>query len=42
MIIAIALGLSSVINKCVFRLYLLMESGVFIELENGATIELEA
>ncbi len=42
MILAIALGLGKSLERRISRLYLLMESGVFLELENGQMIELES
>jgi len=42
MILAIALGLGKFLERGISRLYLLMESGVFLELENGQMIELES
>ena len=42
MILAIALGLGKSLERGIPRLYLLMESGVFLELENGQMIELES
>jgi hypothetical protein len=41
MISAIALAIGTSIERGISRLYLLMESGVFLELENGLIIELE-
>jgi hypothetical protein len=41
MILAIALALGKSLEIGIARLYLLMESGVFLELENGQFIELE-
>jgi hypothetical protein len=41
MILAITVTLGKFLERGIFRLYLLMESGVFLELENGHAIELE-
>jgi hypothetical protein len=41
MILAIALAFGKSLERGITRLYLLMESGVFLELENGQLIELE-
>jgi hypothetical protein len=41
MILAIALAFGKSLERGIARLYLLMESGVFLELENGQLIELE-
>jgi len=41
MILAIGLGLGKSLERGISRLYLLMGSGVFLELENGQMIELE-
>lgn len=42
MILAIALASGKSLERGISRLYLLMESGVFLELENGHAIELES
>ena len=41
MILAIALAFGRSLDRGISRLYLLMESGVLLELENGQIIELE-
>jgi len=42
MILAIALAFHNALNRGITRLYLLMEDGSYMELENGQMIELEA
>jgi hypothetical protein len=42
MIISLGLLLNEAIKAPLMRLYLLMESGVYLELENGSLIKLEA
>jgi hypothetical protein len=42
MIAALALTFARSLDRGISRLYLLMESGVFLELEDGQFIELEA
>lgn len=41
MILAIALALGKSLERGISRLYLLMESGVYLEAENGQAIQLE-
>lgn len=42
MINAIALFVGKSLDRAISRLYLLMENGVYLELENGLPIETEA